>query len=142
MGDRVCAVVIKDGKLLMVRQIYRGQPFWTFPGGAVEPNEEPEAAAVREIPQETGLAIHIVQLLCRRARVTATGTYYCYLGRVLGGQATLGYDPELPSDAQVLQELEWFPLHDVRHHPEVAPIWPSLTLHHFVSAISTHGHEN
>jgi 8-oxo-dGTP diphosphatase len=126
MGDRACAVVVEEGKLLMVRQTYRGQSFWTFPGGAIEPGETPEGAAVREVQEETGLAIRVVQVLSQRLRVTATGTYFCYLGRVIEGQARLGLDPELPGDAQELHDLHWFSLDDIRDYPEVAPIWTML----------------
>ena len=31
---------------------------WEFPGGKVEPNEEPRAAVVREVREEIGLAVH------------------------------------------------------------------------------------
>jgi len=47
-----------DGAVLLVR---RAQPpaagSWTLPGGKVEPGETPERAVVREIAEETGLAV-------------------------------------------------------------------------------------
>lgn len=40
--------------LLLVRPSYRAK--WTFPGGGIRPGELPEAAARRELAEETGLA--------------------------------------------------------------------------------------
>jgi 8-oxo-dGTP pyrophosphatase MutT (NUDIX family) len=37
-----------------VRQTYRGRTLWTFPGGAIEPGETREQAAVREAREATG----------------------------------------------------------------------------------------
>ena len=123
MADRACVVIVEHNQLLMVRQTYQGRTFWTFPGGAIEPEETPGAAAVREAKEETCLRIDIVRLLYKTARETTTGTYYCFLGCITGGEATLGHDPELPKDAQELRELRWFPLGEVRNHPEVARVW-------------------
>jgi len=40
--------------LLLVRSSYRSA--WNFPGGSVRPGETPEAAARRELAEETGIA--------------------------------------------------------------------------------------
>ncbi|HZG68460.1 MAG TPA: NUDIX domain-containing protein [Herpetosiphonaceae bacterium] len=128
MADRACVVIVEHNQLLMVRQTYQGRTFWTFPGGSIEPEETPEAAAIRETKEETCLEIDIVRLLYETARETSTGTYYCFLGRIIGGVAALGQDPELPIDSQELSDLRWFPLHAVRNHLEVARIWEELVL--------------
>ena len=39
-------------KYLLIRDSYRN---WGFPKGHLEPGEEPEAAAIREVAEETGL---------------------------------------------------------------------------------------
>lgn len=48
-------------RVLLVRQSADGR--WTTPGGLIEPDETPAAAAVREVREETGLTVRIVGLL-------------------------------------------------------------------------------
>ncbi|GCF92882.1 DNA mismatch repair protein MutT [Enterococcus florum] len=45
------------GNILVQDRQKQDWPGWTFPGGHVEPNEGLEAAAIREIEEETGLTI-------------------------------------------------------------------------------------
>ena len=56
------AVVHHDGKFL-IQQRPAGSKLaglWEFPGGKIEANESPEAAAVRECLEETGLEVRVV----------------------------------------------------------------------------------
>jgi 8-oxo-dGTP diphosphatase len=54
-----------DDRLLLVRlsNITEAPGSWTLPGGGVEFGEHPEAAAIRELYEETGLVGSIVELL-------------------------------------------------------------------------------
>ncbi len=49
------------GEVLMVRRTDDGQ--WDLPGGRVEPGEEVQAAALRELKEETGLSAAAAELL-------------------------------------------------------------------------------
>ena len=52
LRDRATAVVIRDGKVLLV--LGRG-PVYMMPGGGIEQGESPAEAAARELFEETGL---------------------------------------------------------------------------------------
>jgi ADP-ribose pyrophosphatase YjhB (NUDIX family) len=59
----VSAAIVREGKVLIVR---RARPpahgLYTLPGGGVEAGESLEEAVVREIREETGLAVEPVSL--------------------------------------------------------------------------------
>lgn len=126
MADRACMALLRDRHVLLVRQTYRGKTLWTFPGGVIEPGETPMEAAIRETKEEVNLEVKAQRLLYQGARKNGVGTYYCYLGQILWGQIALGSDPELASDKQELREVRWFPVQEVREHPEIARILNSL----------------
>jgi 8-oxo-dGTP diphosphatase len=56
----IAIAVVEDGGRFLVGQRPPDVPLaglWEFPGGKVEPGETPEAAAVRECLEETGLNV-------------------------------------------------------------------------------------
>jgi 8-oxo-dGTP diphosphatase len=63
----VCALIERPGVLLLAqRPTGKHLPLkWEFPGGKVEPGEEPAAAIVREIHEELGCTVAITRALPR-----------------------------------------------------------------------------
>jgi len=61
----VCAVIEREGRVLIAqRPPHKLMPLkWEFPGGKVEPGEEPGAAIVREIREELGCEITVTRAL-------------------------------------------------------------------------------
>ncbi len=59
------AVVVEEGALLLTMLASRtGAPGrWTLPGGGIDPGEQPVAAVVREVHEETGQDVDDVRLL-------------------------------------------------------------------------------
>ncbi len=79
-GDELQLLVIKRGN-----DPYKGM--WAIPGGFVEDDEELEAAAIRELEEETGLKVPSMAQLHTFGRVgrdprgrTVTVTYYTHIG--------------------------------------------------------------
>ena len=57
-----CAIFDAEGRVLLVHHTY-GRLNWELPGGLVEPNERPDAAALRELVEETGLTAELDRLV-------------------------------------------------------------------------------
>ena len=55
------AVVLHDNQVLLVK---RDNPaLWELPGGKMLPDEPPEQAVIREVSEETGIDVEIIELL-------------------------------------------------------------------------------
>lgn len=57
------ALIWREGEVLMSRRLSEADHLpdvWEFPGGKVEDNETPAAAAVREAREEVGLEVEVV----------------------------------------------------------------------------------
>lgn len=57
LSARVLLVDARDRVLLLRTSLPDGRTIWLTPGGGVEPGETPEAAAVRELHEETGVRL-------------------------------------------------------------------------------------
>ncbi len=67
----VGGVVVREGRVLLVERASEplaGQ--WSLPGGAVELGETLEEAVVRELREETGLAVRVLELVEAFERIT------------------------------------------------------------------------
>lgn len=61
MKKVVAGLILVEGKFLICQRT-RHQPFplkWEFPGGKIEPGEQPEAALIRELEEELGILAEI-----------------------------------------------------------------------------------
>ncbi|OGS43772.1 MAG: hypothetical protein A3K76_05060 [Euryarchaeota archaeon RBG_13_57_23] len=60
----VGGVVIKEGKILMIRRAFEpGAGKWSIPGGMVEIGERLSEACAREVEEETGLEVEVLELI-------------------------------------------------------------------------------
>ncbi|NTV17377.1 MAG: (deoxy)nucleoside triphosphate pyrophosphohydrolase [Chlorobiaceae bacterium] len=65
IGDVVCAIIEREG-LFLIAQRPEGKSLaslWEFPGGKVNQNEPEEAALQRELQEELGVTVKIIQRL-------------------------------------------------------------------------------
>jgi len=100
VDPKVAAAVLIDrgGEVLLVRRVNEPlQGKWSLPAGFIDADEDPKAAAVREVFEETGLQICVTELL----DVIAGGDHpggadiiILYRGEVEGGRLTAGDDAD------------------------------------------------
>ena len=102
------AACFRGGKVLIAKRIK--PPLWSLPGGRIEPGETPEAAAMRELLEETGVEAEIVALAGERevvlkdegGGVAARFKIFAYAARWRAGEAAPG--PEATEVAWVAPE--------------------------------------
>lgn len=100
------ALVLYQGKVLLVqRAIEPYKDYWDIPGGFLEPGEHPEAGAIREIEEETGLRVKLVDdlgVFMDTYGSDETHTLnFCYVAEIVSGE------PRPASDAG---QIGWFEL--------------------------------
>ncbi len=123
-------IVDPDGRLLLFRyDDGRVPPFWATPGGQLLEGETYEAAAARELAEETGFAAPVGALVRTRDEVFEAGdlglarwTERYFLVRAAGGTPDRrGWTEE---EQRTIRTLRWWPLAELRAADEpVRPAW-------------------
>ena len=107
----VTAAVINERRLLLARHV--GDEVWAFVGGSVEPDEEPAAAALRELTEETGLVGELLGIVgCYGGpdyRITyANGDVVAFVDTVYACRLLAG---EVHLEEAEISEIGWFDEH-------------------------------
>ena len=83
------AIVELDGGIVLIqRDIEPGYGKWTFPGGFVERGERAEAAAEREVLEESGLEIEVGEIVGLYSYEDQVPVIAVFSGQVTGGEPT------------------------------------------------------
>ncbi len=91
LGPKLVAGAIfeLDGEVVLIqRDIQPGYGKWTFPGGFVERGERAEAAARREVLEESGLEIEVGDIIGLYTYEGEVPAIAVFAARVVGGEPT------------------------------------------------------
>lgn len=88
-GARVEALVINDGKILVIHRKNHEEEYWVLPGGGWEENETQEEGVAREVFEETSLKIEAIRPVFF-LYVENDGQKLVYLCKYSGGEPKLG----------------------------------------------------
>ena len=96
--NRATAIIIRNGKLLLIHRQKPGRDYYVLPGGGVELEESFEEACIREVREETGLAVLALRLVSRYITLEKEENYYftqvTLAEPVLGGPEAKRQSPE------------------------------------------------
>jgi len=87
---RAGALIVREGRVLLIERRPERDTYYLFPGGRIEPNETAEEALVRELREELGLTIVPGRLV---AAVTYNGNaQYYYTANLVGHELSFNGD--------------------------------------------------
>jgi acetyl-CoA carboxylase carboxyl transferase subunit beta len=115
------ALDLRGRVLLVLRANQPDRGTWSLPGGRVEAGETAERAVVREMHEETGLAVEVERHLATIERPHPSGGVY-----VIDDFAVTIVSGELHA-ATDAQEARWFTPQELRHWPLTPGLLAVLT---------------
>ncbi len=115
MPKRVRAVIIKDGEIILINRVKKGESYWVLPGGGVEANESDEETIKRECKEELGATIRVNKLFFEKTSdkpETLGQLEMYYLCDITHGKVGTGKGPEFQPDTQYEGEykISWVDL--------------------------------
>lgn len=105
MRKRAAAVIIKDGKILLMRRVKNDRQFFVFPGGRIKIKENLETAVKRVIKKEFDIDIRIDTFLFRLEN--KGGTEFYFLAKDFSGEAKIRGEKRQIIDQNNQYYLEW-----------------------------------
>ena len=129
VGPRIACVgaVVRDedGRLLMVRRANEpGRGLWSIPGGRVDPGESARDAVVREVAEETSLAVVVGGLAGVVERLAPGGAVYVIEDYV--ARPAPGVDPASLRAGDDALAAAWVPVEELDRVPCVDGLLAAL----------------
>lgn len=127
MPKRVRAIIIEDGKVLLMHRVKNGLEYWAFPGGAIdETDKNVEGALKRECLEELGVEVEVGDFsleITSRAPHTLGEIEHFYNCKIVSGVVGTGTGEEFSGrdiDKYGTYEVEWLPLSIIKDKN----VWP------------------
>ena len=99
-----CVILDDYGRILLLHRNFGADGLWYLPGGKLQEDETPEAAALREIHEELGVQVHLTKALAHdEFEHNDTGyVFYWFLAEVVQGEPHIA-EPELFDDLEYVE---------------------------------------
>ncbi|TCW49903.1 mutator protein MutT [Bacillus thuringiensis] len=108
--NRGAAIIMQEGKIVLIKRIREGEIYYVFPGGGIEEGETPEEATKREAYEELGVHIKVEHLI---AKVEYKGTEYYFNAHIVGGVFGSGKAEEFEMKDRGSYIPLWLPIHEL-----------------------------
>lgn len=120
LRTRVNGILIESEKLLMVKhQMGNGRILWSVPGGGMNFGTNAKENLIREFSEETNLEIEVGRYLFVHEYLNPPlhAMEHFFEVKRINGNAKLGKDPELSSTNQILLEIAWKSIDEIKNLP-------------------------
>jgi 8-oxo-dGTP pyrophosphatase MutT (NUDIX family) len=119
--NRATAIIIRNGKLLLIHRQKPGRDYYVLPGGGVDLEESFEETCIREVKEETGLDVLALRLVSRYITLEKEENYY--FTKVTPAEPVLGgaeAERQSPEDSYTFLWVEAAQLESLNLLPGVA----------------------
>jgi ADP-ribose pyrophosphatase YjhB (NUDIX family) len=118
---RVNGILIEQDQLLLVKhRMGNGRILWSVPGGGMNFGSSAAENLKREFLEETGLEVKIEQYLFVHEYLSTPlhAMEHFFLVKRTSGNVTLGKDPELSDENQILEDIAWVSIDQLKFIPK------------------------
>lgn len=118
---RVCGLLVEEESILLAQlhSPVTDTLIWTPPGGGLQFGEHMQTCLKREFIEETNLQIEVHKLLHINELVESRfhALEFYFEVNKQGGKMEMGRDPELSWNQQLLHDLKWVPIMELKNIP-------------------------
>jgi len=109
----VKAIIVRENKILILKQVVNDEAIWDFPGGKIKYGESPHEALKREVHEETGLNIEINRLIdiCWFFRIDTKDQIVCNVFYCLANDAVVNIESNPATEP--IEEYKWVSKEDL-----------------------------
>ncbi len=123
MRDMTAALIIKDGKILLVHNTKHNRLRIEPPGGKREDNESLEECVIREVQEELGISIEPKELLGAFDTNSPEGNFrvYMYISEIKSGKPFL-------MEPDKISGFGWYTFDEIEKFKEQGILVPNMCL--------------
>jgi ADP-ribose pyrophosphatase YjhB (NUDIX family) len=118
---RVNGILIENDKLLMLKHhMGNGKILWSVPGGGMQFGTDARENLKREYQEETYLKVEVVNYLFVHEYLNPPlhAMEHFFEVKRIDGNVKLGKDPELSTTNQILHEISWKTIDEIKSIPK------------------------